>query len=73
MGSKPHLKITKHVIPRSSPKSEQQNSEQPLSTAEKNEAQSVVDAANEVATLMYKDYKGRPSHKPPINNHVPGN
>ncbi|KAL8471856.1 hypothetical protein ACS0TY_029191 [Phlomoides rotata] len=34
-----------------------------------------VEAADEVATLMRKDYKGegRPRRKPPINNHEPHN
>ncbi|KAL1322908.1 hypothetical protein HN51_067918 [Arachis hypogaea] len=35
--------------------------------------QSLVEAEKEVANLIYKDYKGKPSHKPPINNNEPGN
>lgn len=29
-----------------------------------------IDAAKEIESLMYKDYnnKGKPSHRPPINN-----
>ncbi|KAK2413220.1 hypothetical protein QL285_035951 [Trifolium repens] len=39
------------------------------------EAQQDIDAAKEIESLMYKDYnnKGKPSHRPPINNHVPNN
>ncbi|XP_058761077.1 uncharacterized protein LOC131634426 [Vicia villosa] len=34
-----------------------------------------IDAAKEIESLMYKDYnnKGKPSHRPPINNHEPNN
>ncbi|CAJ2669207.1 unnamed protein product [Trifolium pratense] len=34
-----------------------------------------IDAEKEIESLMYKDYnnKGKPSHRPPINNHVPNN
>lgn len=42
-------------------------SEEPQGTAQKD------DAAKEIANLIYKDYKGKPSHKPPINNHEPRN
>jgi len=33
------------------------------------------EAAKEIESLMYKDYshKGKPSHRPPINNHQPNN
>ncbi|KAK2359648.1 hypothetical protein QL285_084998 [Trifolium repens] len=39
------------------------------------EAQQDIDAAKEIESLMYKDYnnKGKPSHRPPINNYVPNN
>ncbi|KAL5095739.1 hypothetical protein RYX36_000066 [Vicia faba] len=39
------------------------------------EAQDDIDAAKEIESLMYKDYnnKGKPSHRPPINNHEPNN
>ncbi|GAU14045.1 hypothetical protein TSUD_168700 [Trifolium subterraneum] len=39
------------------------------------EAQQDIDAAKEIESLMYKDYnnKGKPSHRPPINNHEPNN
>ncbi|WJX75396.1 hypothetical protein P8452_58932 [Trifolium repens] len=39
------------------------------------EAQQDIDAAKEIESLMYKDYnnKGKPSHRPPINNHIPNN
>lgn len=51
--------------------------EQPQGTAGIKDAtqQSLVDAARdrEIENLIYKDYKGRPTHKPPINNHEPSN
>ncbi|XP_029127113.1 uncharacterized protein LOC109800010 isoform X2 [Cajanus cajan] len=49
---------------------EQQISEEPQS---KDETQRFADAAKEIANLIYKDYRGKPSHRPPINNHEPRN
>ncbi|KAK7273268.1 hypothetical protein RIF29_14317 [Crotalaria pallida] len=43
-------------------------SKEPQGTAQKD-----AEAAKEISSLIYKDYKGKPSHKPPINNHDPGN
>ncbi|MED6157472.1 hypothetical protein PIB30_023369 [Stylosanthes scabra] len=40
---------------------------------ERHHQSSLVEAEKEVANLIYKDYKGKPSHKPPINNNEPGN
>ncbi|KAK7340720.1 hypothetical protein VNO77_21431 [Canavalia gladiata] len=51
----------------------QEISEEPQGTAQKDESQRLVDAAKEIANLIYKDYKGRPTHRPPINNHEPRN
>ncbi|RDX66611.1 hypothetical protein CR513_54600, partial [Mucuna pruriens] len=47
--------------------------EPPPSSAQKDETQRFDDAAKEIANLIYKDYKGKPSHRPPINNHEPRN
>ena len=58
---------------KSSSKPEQQISEEPHGTSQKDESQNLVVAAKEIANLIYRDYKGGPSHKPPINNHEPGN
>lgn len=88
MGSKAYLKNTKFAIPRNPTKcsqhcedapskgrldrslrSEQQIFEEP----KKDETQSPIDAVKEMESLLYKDYKGRPAHKPPINNHEPNN
>ncbi|XP_068489343.1 uncharacterized protein [Phaseolus vulgaris] len=86
MGRKQYLKSTKYVIPRSdststNPKSCSQdcNSEQEVfeearkSSGEKDETQRFAEAAKEIASLIYKDYKGKPSHRPPINNQEPRN
>ncbi|KAL2329763.1 hypothetical protein Fmac_017344 [Flemingia macrophylla] len=54
----------------SSSSREQQISEEHPS---KDEGQRFADAAREIANLIYKDYKGKPSHRPPINNHEPRN
>ncbi|KAK7295552.1 hypothetical protein RJT34_18462 [Clitoria ternatea] len=84
-GPKEYLKSTKFVIPRNidststnSKCSQDCNAEQVGSPnseePHKDEAQRLVDdAAKEIANLIYKDYKGRPSHRPPINNHEPKN
>ncbi|KAJ1406492.1 hypothetical protein SESBI_25036 [Sesbania bispinosa] len=69
MGSKAYLKFTKFVIPRKSGPTNTKAVEG--GAAEKHEAQNHVEAANKIANLIYMDYKGRPSHKPPINNHEP--
>ncbi|GFZ19023.1 hypothetical protein Acr_27g0007620 [Actinidia rufa] len=60
---------TKATLNNSS-KSNTQVSQEP---AQKDESQRLVDAAEEIANLMRKDYKddGKPRHKPPINNHKP--
>ncbi|QCE12757.1 hypothetical protein DEO72_LG10g4007 [Vigna unguiculata] len=43
------------------------------SSGEKDETQRFSEAAKEIASLIYKDYKGKPSHRPPINNQEPRN
>ncbi|OIW17317.1 hypothetical protein TanjilG_22429 [Lupinus angustifolius] len=48
-------------------------SEEPKGTTQKDETPSIAEEAKEIASLMYKDYKGKPSHKPPINNNEPRN
>ncbi|CAL0308353.1 unnamed protein product [Lupinus luteus] len=48
-------------------------SEEPKGSAQKDETSSIAEEAKEIASLMYKDYKGKPSHKPPINNDEPRN
>ncbi|XP_061344245.1 uncharacterized protein LOC133290203 [Gastrolobium bilobum] len=83
MGSKAYLKFTKFVkcakgcngVPsiKASLESSSRSEEPHQGAAPKDETKSLVDAAKEVANLIYKDYKGRPSHKPPINNHEPRN
>ncbi|XP_057769801.1 uncharacterized protein LOC130989736 [Salvia miltiorrhiza] len=35
------------------------------------ESKALLEAADEVANLMRKDYRGMARRKPPINNHVP--
>lgn len=35
------------------------------------ESEAFLEAADEVANLMRKDYHGMARRKPPINNHVP--
>ncbi|KAL1538832.1 hypothetical protein AAHA92_27529 [Salvia divinorum] len=35
------------------------------------ESKAMIEAADEVANLMRKDYRGMARRKPPINNHVP--
>lgn len=35
------------------------------------ETKALIEAADEVANLMRKDYRGMARRKPPINNHVP--
>lgn len=42
-------------------------------TPQKDETQRFADAAKEIANMMNKDYHGRPSHRPPINNNEPRN
>ncbi|XP_027351437.1 uncharacterized protein LOC113862556 [Abrus precatorius] len=88
MGPKEYLKHTKFVIPRSIPTSKNTKcsrdcnamsiksslgTEELEGTAQKDETQRLVEAAKEIANLIYKDYKGRPTHRPPINNHEPRN
>ncbi|GFS30540.1 hypothetical protein Acr_00g0012520 [Actinidia rufa] len=60
---------TKATLNNSS-KSNTQVSQEP---AQKDESQRLVEAAEEIANLMRKDYKddGKPRHTPPINNHKP--
>ncbi|KAE9615724.1 hypothetical protein Lalb_Chr04g0258351 [Lupinus albus] len=63
-GSKDSNVVTVKVSLKSPSKSEEQ----------KDETSSIAEEeAKEIASLMYKDYKGKPSHKPPINNNEPGN
>ncbi|KAG6396137.1 hypothetical protein SASPL_142278 [Salvia splendens] len=35
------------------------------------ETKALIEAADKVASLMRKDYRGMARRKPPINNHVP--
>ncbi|CAJ1835700.1 unnamed protein product [Sphenostylis stenocarpa] len=59
---------------RSSSSPEQQISEEPTqSSTQKDETQRFSEAAKEIASLIYKDYKGKPSHRSPINNQEPKN
>ncbi|KAK7394350.1 hypothetical protein VNO78_14873 [Psophocarpus tetragonolobus] len=53
----------------SSPSHEQKISQE----ARDDETQRFADAAREIANMMNKDYHGKPSHRPPINNHEPTN
>jgi len=57
----------------SSSSPEQVSEEATKSSAQKEETQRFAEAAKEIASLMYKDYKGKPSHRPPINNQEPRN
>jgi len=88
MKAKAYLKVTKFALTRNSltntntkcsqncdavpVKSSPERSTRSIQISE--EAQS-IDAAKEIGSLMYKDYshKGKPSHRPPINNHQPNN
>ncbi|KAI3452169.1 hypothetical protein Pfo_008834 [Paulownia fortunei] len=40
-------------------------------TKKNDEAKAFLEAADEVANMMRKDYRGAPRRKPPINNHQP--
>ncbi|KAK6129109.1 hypothetical protein DH2020_037145 [Rehmannia glutinosa] len=42
-------------------------------TKENDETKTFLEAADEVANLMRKDYRRAPRRKPPINNHQPKN
>jgi hypothetical protein len=83
-----YLKATKFAIPRNSltntnTKCSQNcdvvpvkgSSERSTRSKQISEEAHSVDAAKEIESLMYKDYshKGKPSHRPPINNHQPNN
>lgn len=89
MEPKQYLKSTKFVIRRSiftstnlkscsqycnsvSPK-QQISEEAAKGSAQKDETQRFAEAAKEIASLIYKDYRGKPSHRPPINNQEPRN
>ncbi|WVZ08631.1 hypothetical protein V8G54_021977 [Vigna mungo] len=89
MEPKQYLKSTKSVIRRSiftsknlkscsqycnsaSPK-QQISEEAAKGSAQKDETQRFAEAAKEIASLIYKDYRGKPSHRPPINNQEPRN
>ncbi|KAG2403946.1 uncharacterized protein HKW66_Vig0108680 [Vigna angularis] len=89
MEPKQYLKSTKFVIRRSiftntnlkscspdcnsvSPK-QGISEEAAKSSAQKDETQRFAEAAKEIASLIYKDYRGKPSHRPPINNQEPRN
>ncbi|KAL0450415.1 UNVERIFIED_CONTAM: hypothetical protein Slati_1597900 [Sesamum latifolium] len=72
----PHNSLNHQAVPKSSGNEKTAAKHDRHSTFKKNdEPEAFIEAADEVATLMRKDYKGadRPRHKPPINNHEPQN
>ncbi|KAL0377643.1 UNVERIFIED_CONTAM: hypothetical protein Sradi_3069800 [Sesamum radiatum] len=74
--STPHNSLNHQVVPKSSGNEKTAAKHDLHSTFNKNdEPEAFIEAADEVATLMRKDYKGadRPRRKPPINNHEPQN
>ncbi|KAL0332164.1 UNVERIFIED_CONTAM: hypothetical protein Scaly_2117900 [Sesamum calycinum] len=74
--STPHDSRNDQVVPKSSGNGKMAAKHDHHSTFKKNdEPEALLEAADEVATLMRKDYKGadRPRRKPPINNHEPQN
>lgn len=48
-------------------------SQEPPDTNQRDEAERLLKAVNEMVNLIHKDYKGndKPKRKPPINNHEP--
>ncbi|KAL6324461.1 hypothetical protein AAG906_013273 [Vitis piasezkii] len=48
-------------------------SQEPPDTTQRDEAERLLKAVNEMVNLIHKDYKGtdKPKRKPPINNHEP--
>ncbi|XP_004491954.1 uncharacterized protein [Cicer arietinum] len=87
MRTKPYLKATKFVIPRNSHTTNtntkcSQDCKAVKGSSEKSSRpkrqifekhQGFDQTAKEIESLFSKDYKGRPAHKPPINNHGPNN
>ncbi|KAL2241611.1 uncharacterized protein LOC105177647 [Sesamum indicum] len=74
--STPINSLNHQAVPKSSGNEKTAAKHDRRSTFKKNdEPEAFLDAADEVATLMRKDYKGadRPRRKPPINNHEPQN
>ncbi|MED6108361.1 hypothetical protein PIB30_023127 [Stylosanthes scabra] len=69
------MKSSKSSRPYEQKNSEEEEEDQGTSHEkdERHQQSNLVEAEKEVANLIYKDYKGKPSHKPPINNNEPGN
>ncbi|KAG4937545.1 hypothetical protein JHK85_052464 [Glycine max] len=65
--------VVKSSLGSSSSHEQQISEETPQNSTQKDETQRFADAAKEIAYMMNKDYHGRPSHRPPINNNEPRN
>lgn len=65
--------VVKSSLGSSSSHEQQISEETPQNSTQKDETQRFADAAKEIANMMNKDYHGRPSHRPPINNNEPRN
>ncbi|RZB53983.1 uncharacterized protein LOC114395878 isoform X1 [Glycine soja] len=65
--------VVKSSLGSSSSHEQKISEETPQNSTQKDETQRFADAAKEIAYMMNKDYHGRPSHRPPINNNEPRN